>query len=66
MKAKKVLRVIFYSFMPLLTIYLAIVSMPEPLRINGGSLINTLIYLSIIIILQIIKLSVIARKFYKS
>lgn len=51
-----------YSIIPTLILITSFNSMFEPLRLEGGSLKNTLIFLSIIAIFQFIKIRIIFSK----
>ncbi len=65
-ESKKYLKAVAYSIIPILITVTAFSAMSEPLRLEGGNLKNTINYLWIIIILQIIKLVVLATRYFKT
>ena len=62
---RKNLKAIVYAIIPISIIVTAFSAMSEPLRLEGGNFKNTITYLWIIIILQVIKLAFLVIKYLK-
>jgi hypothetical protein len=57
-------KIIIYSIIPVIIIFESVISMYSPLRLEGGSLKNTITYLWIIIFFQFLKLSFLFKKYF--